>query len=201
MTGEFAKIARMEYRFGDNGKESAPIEAWSRTFDYAEFGEPTKPPSVSKDGAWVVLGFDRRGMVIDAFTGETTVSVPFDEEARKARGNPTGVHYQEGRFFLYRQRASQSAGRRVTERFVEVFDPNTVNLQGEPVIRMSVDTVPQHRYGGFFGQDTPEESLVFPLFPHGGTPERRCTRPMLGSGRTLVADGNRLTYQVPPEPA
>ena len=82
---QFAKIARMEYRFGDNGREPATVEAWSRTFAHAEFGEPTESPFVSKDGAWVVLGFDRRGMVIDALTGETAVSVPFDEDARRAR--------------------------------------------------------------------------------------------------------------------
>lgn len=195
--GEFAKIARVEHRFGDNGTEPAAVEAWSRTFPFEAFGEPTKSPSVSRDGAWVVLGFNRLGLVLDASTGETTVSVPFDEDARKARGNPTGVHFQEGRFFLYRQRITQNAGRRLAERFVEVFDPNIVNLQGEPGTRMSVDTVPQQRYGGFFGYDTPEASLVFPLFPHGGTPEKRCTRPVLGDGRILVADGNRLTYQVP----
>lgn len=194
--GEFAKIARVEHRFGDNGMEPAAVEVWSRTFPFEAFGEPTKSPSVSRDGAWVVLGFNRQGLVLDASTGETTVSVPFDGDARKARGNPTGVHFQEGRFFLYRQRITQKAGRRLAERFVEVFDPTIVNLQGEPGIRMPIDTVPQQRYGGFFGSDTPEASLVFPLFPHGGTPEKRCTRPVLGDGRILVADGNRLTYKV-----
>ena len=197
---EFAKIARLEYRFGDNGREPATVEAWSRTFAHAEFGEPTESPFVSKDGAWVVLGFDRRGMVIDALTGETAVSVPFDEDARRARGNPTGVHFQDGRFFLYRQRVIQDASRRFAQRFVEVFDPHIVNLQGEPVVRVPVDTVPQQRYGGFFGSDTPEGSLGFSLFPHGGTPERPCARPVLSDGRMLVADGDRLTYQVPPEP-
>ena len=195
---ELTRIARVEHRFGEDGGELETVEVWSRTFPYAEVGEPIEGLLVSDDGAWAVQGFERGGVVLEASTGQTVTVVPFDEESRKARGNPTGVHFRDDRLLLYRQRSFQQGGRPVVQRFVEVFRPDTVDLEGNPYNRTLVDTFPQKRFSGFFGADAPEG--FFELFAHGGTPEAPCARPRLSDGRILVADDGRLTYRVPSGP-
>ena len=192
---ELTRIARVAHRYGEDGAELETVEVWSRTFPYAEVGEPIEGLLVSDDGAWAVQGFERSGVVLEASTGRTVTVVPFDEESRKARGNPTGVHFRDDRLLLYRQRSFQQGGRPVVQRFVEVFRPDTADLEGNPYERTLVDTFPQQRFSGFFGADFPEG--FFELSPHGGTPEAPCARPHLSDGRFLVADDGRLTFRRP----
>ena len=191
VAGGSHRIFRVEHRFGINGDERHTLDVWSREFPYEEYGESFLS-LISDDGAWWVLGYEKRGLVVDASSGKTAISVPFDEPAFAVRGEPTGVHYRDGRFYLYRKGIAQDAGRRV-----EVFEPNTANLHlGQPDIHMPVDTVPQERFGGFLGSGAPEG--IFAPFPHGGRSKNPCARPVLSGGRILVADGDRLTYRVPP---
>ena len=180
------RISRVDHRFGVNGEETAALEVWSREFPFEEYGSPFLS-LISDDGAWWVLGYEKRGLGLDSSSGKTAVSVPFDETTFAARGKPTGVHYREGRMLLYRDRVAPDASRRV-----EIFDPNAPNLLGEPDTHRPVDTVPQKRYGGFLGADA---AWAAP-FPHGGRSKKPCTRPVLSDGRILVATGNRLTYRV-----
>ena len=192
---ELTRIARVEHRFGEDGGELETVEVWARTFPYAEVGEPIERLLVSDDGAWAVQGFEKSGVVLEASTGRTVTVVPFDEESRKERGNPTGVHFRDDRLLLYRQRSFQQGGRPVVQRFVEVFRPDTADLEGNLYERTLVDTFPQRRFSGFFGADFPER--FFEMFPQGGAPEARCAGPGLSDGRVLVADDGRLTFRGP----
>ena len=122
-------LHRAEHRFQANGKARQSIEVWSREFPPQD---PWMTPQVSEDGAWIVLGMENLGVVLDATSGDTAISVPFDRQALARHGVPTGVHFLGDRLALYRYRHIEDSR---DQRFVEIYDLDEPDSQGVPSVR------------------------------------------------------------------
>lgn len=144
------------------------------------------PPLVSDDGTWIVFGLQTGGMVLNADTGKTVINVPFDPESFRRHGDPTGVHFLDGRLTLYR---FKDAG---GERSAEVYYPASNTTQTLPVAQTVVESVPSVRIAGF--QRPEDTGSRQEMAHHLKTP---CAHPALSDSRALVPDGDRLTYRIP----
>ena len=185
------KLYREERRFQQSDKSHQTVEVWSREFQPQD---TIAPPLVSDDGAWVVLGMEPHGIVLDATNGNTVISVPFDEESRRLHGVATGVHFLGDQIALYRyKRRGESRG----QRFVEIYDldPEIRGLRH----RTAIESAPHARIAGFgiqtYATGKSRED------GHNVDTQTPCAHPVLSDSRVLVADGDRLTYRVPEESA
>ena len=145
---------------------------------------------VVHDGRWIVFGLETGGMVLNADTGKTVINVPFDPASWRRYGDPTGVHFLDGRLTLYRYKDAGS------ERTAEVYYPVSNTTQAWPAERTVVESVPRARIAGFQKpEDTDSrQEMAHPL-------KAPCAHPALSDNRALVGDGDRLTYRIPPDSA
>ena len=185
------RLYREEHLFQADGTAHQSIEVWSRDFPSQDL---RTPPLVSQDGAWVVLGMATLGVVLDATSGDMVISVPFDEQARRRHGMPTGVHFLGDRLALYRYKHNEESR---DQRFVEVYDLHEPHARGRPSYRTAIESAPHRRYAGF-GQWDVEYGTAGRHDVDSQTP---CAHSVLSDNRVLVADGDRLTYRIPEEPA
>lgn len=184
------EVFKAERQFDADGRVSRTAEVWSRNYPAQEFGGVLTPPLVSDDGAWVVFGLETGGMVLNADTGKTVINVPFDPASFRQYGDPTGVHFLDGRLTLYRYKDAGS------ERTAEVYYPVSNTTQAWPAERTVVESVPRARIAGFQKpEDTDSrQEMAHPL-------KAPCAHPALSDNRALVGDGDRLTYRIPPDSA
>lgn len=188
--GNSLEVFKAERQFDADGRVGRTAEIWSRNYAAQEFGGVLTRPLVSDDGTWIVFGLETGGMVLNADTGTTVINVPFDPESWRRYGDPTGVHFLDGRFTLYRYKDAGG------ERSAEVYYPVSNTTQAWPTERTVVESVPRARIAGFQKpEDTDSrQEMAHPL----KTP---CAHPALSDNRALVADGDRLTYRIPADSA
>lgn len=189
------RLHRAEHRFHANGKARQSIEVWSQAFPAQDLWTQ---PQVSQDGAWVVLGTETLGVVLDATSGDTVISVPFNGQALAQRGYPTGVHFLGDRLALYRYKHNQESR---DQRFVEIYDLHQGDAQAGPSVRTAVESVPHVRFAGFGHWHVEYGKAEFRYNRHDVDSKTPCAHPVLSDSRILVADGDRLTYRVPKESA
>lgn len=184
------EVFKAERQFDAGGRVSRAAEVWSRDYPSQEFGGVLTPPLVSDDGRWIVFGLETGGMVLNADTGKTVINVPFDPASWRRYGDPTGVHFLDGRLTLYRYKDAGS------ERTAEVYYPVSNTTQAWPAERTVVESVPRARIAGFQKpEDTDSrQEMAHPL-------KAPCAHPALSDNRALVGDGDRLTYRIPPDSA
>ena len=186
------RVHREEHQFQVDGKAHQSTEAWLRQFPPQDL---MTRPLVSEDGAWVVVGMETLGVALDAATGKTVVSVPFD---RHRHGFPTGVHFLGDRIALYRYLHGEKSA--PDQRFVEVYDLIEPDVEGQPSVRTAIESAPHARIAGFgyWFADGGKAELGYNRHPVDS--ETPCAHPVRSDDRILVADGNQLTFRTPAQP-
>lgn len=190
------RLHREERQFQGDGKAHRSTEVWFREFPPQDLWTQ---PLVSEDGAWVVVGLETLGVALDASSGDTVVSVPFDEQALRRHGVPTGVHFLGGRIALYRYLHGGESER--DQRFVEVYDLMEPDVQGRPSARTPIESAPHARIAGFGHWLVENGKAELGYNRHDVDSETPCALPVRSDDRVLVADGDRLTYRIRAQPA
>lgn len=188
------RLHREERQFQGDGKAPQSTEVWFREFPPQDLWTQ---PLVSEDGAWVVVGLETLGVALDASSGNTVVSVPFDEQALRRHGVPTGVHFLSGRIALYRYLHGGESER--DQRFVEVYDLMEPDVQHQPSARTAIESAPHARIAGF-GHWLVENGKAEFYNRHDVDSPTPCALPVRSDDRVLVADGDRLTYRTRAQP-
>lgn len=188
------RVHREERRFQVDGKAPQSTEVWFREFPPQHMWTQ---PLVSEDGAWVVVGLETLGVALDATSGNTVVSVPFDEQTLRRHGVPTGVHYLGGRIALYRYLDGGESER--DRRFVEVYDLLEPGVQDQPSARTAIESAPHARIAGF-GHWLVENGKAEFYNRHDVDSPTPCALPVRSDDRVLVADEDRLTYRIRAQP-
>ena len=188
-----ARLSRVNRRFDGTGEEIRSDEAWSRDFPLDEIGRPSMAPFITDDGTRLVWATELAGLAIDTSSGATVTSVPLDRENRVRRGDPTRIHFRDGRILLYRYMDAVDV-KPVGDRFVEIFDAAKPNVSGIPDSRVPIGSVPRKRFDGFaLIDDAHEDPSPHPRYARSKTP---CAEAALLDGRGLVAVDDRLAYRV-----